>query len=136
MRRQGTEQARSSDEAAVMVVERRGLRYSGPAAIGQPREQEEPLDAAEAIRRYPKLLVWEAYLERVKANGGAAGVDHETIEKFEEGLKRQAVSKLEPDVLRQLFPAAGQSCSDPKEDGRRRVFGRADGGGSCGADGR
>jgi len=33
----------------------------------------------------PKALVWEAY-QNVKANGGAAGVDHETIEKFEERL--------------------------------------------------
>ncbi|BDV36193.1 hypothetical protein SS37A_37230 (plasmid) [Methylocystis iwaonis] len=31
----------------------------------------------------PNALVWEAY-QHVKANGGAPGVDHETIEKFEE----------------------------------------------------
>ena len=35
-----------------------------------------------------KALVWEAY-EHVKANGGAAGVDHETIEKFEERLRKK-----------------------------------------------
>ncbi len=34
----------------------------------------------------PKTLVWEAY-QNVKANGGAAGVDHETIEQFEERLR-------------------------------------------------
>ena len=30
----------------------------------------------------PKRLVWEAF-KRVKANGGGAGVDQESIEKFE-----------------------------------------------------
>ena len=34
----------------------------------------------------PKELVWNAYL-RVKANGGAPGVDGQTIEMFEKDLK-------------------------------------------------
>src|SRR4051812_3016907 len=34
----------------------------------------------------PKRVVWEAY-KRVKANRGAAGVDEQTIEGFEEDLK-------------------------------------------------
>jgi RNA-directed DNA polymerase len=33
-----------------------------------------------------KKLVWQAYLE-VKSNGGAAGVDKESIEAFEQNLK-------------------------------------------------
>ncbi|MBI3320133.1 MAG: group II intron reverse transcriptase/maturase, partial [Candidatus Omnitrophica bacterium] len=33
-----------------------------------------------------KKIVWEAY-ERVKANQGAAGVDSESIEVFEQDLK-------------------------------------------------
>ena len=33
-----------------------------------------------------KKIVWEAY-ERVKANQGAAGVDAESIEMFEQNLK-------------------------------------------------
>ena len=33
----------------------------------------------------PKVLVWEAWLH-VKANRGAAGIDSETIERFEEKL--------------------------------------------------
>ena len=34
-----------------------------------------------------KKLVWQAYLE-VKSNGGAAGVDKESIEAFEQNLKK------------------------------------------------
>ena len=33
----------------------------------------------------PKALVWEAF-QRVKANGGGAGVDNESIEAFEKSL--------------------------------------------------
>ena len=33
----------------------------------------------------PKALVWEAF-QRVKANGGSAGVDNESIEEFEKSL--------------------------------------------------
>ena len=51
---------------------------------GQLREQEEP---ASMTRPYaiPKRLVWEAF-QRVKANGGASGVDEETIADFEKKL--------------------------------------------------
>ena len=34
----------------------------------------------------PKRWVWDAY-KRVKANGGAAGVDDQSIEEFERDLK-------------------------------------------------
>ena len=34
----------------------------------------------------PKQLVWDAF-QRVKANGGSAGVDKESIEQFESKLK-------------------------------------------------
>jgi RNA-directed DNA polymerase len=30
----------------------------------------------------PKALVWEAY-QCVKANGGSAGIDHQSLEQFE-----------------------------------------------------
>jgi RNA-directed DNA polymerase len=33
----------------------------------------------------PKALVWAAF-QRVKANGGSAGVDDESIAKFEDNL--------------------------------------------------
>ena len=34
----------------------------------------------------PKRLVWDAF-QRVKSNGGAAGVDKETIEGFEKNFE-------------------------------------------------
>ena len=34
----------------------------------------------------PKALIWEAF-KKVKENGGAAGIDHESIEQFEHHLK-------------------------------------------------
>jgi RNA-directed DNA polymerase len=33
-----------------------------------------------------KIIVWEAY-QKVKANGGSAGVDNETIQAFDQNLK-------------------------------------------------
>jgi hypothetical protein len=39
----------------------------------------------------PKTLVWEAWL-RVKANHGSAGIDAETIERFETKLGEHARS--------------------------------------------
>jgi hypothetical protein len=53
----------------------------------------------------PKPLVWEAF-QRVKANGGRAGVDKESIEQFESKLEGQPVQALESDGFWQLFSAA------------------------------
>ena len=52
---------------------------------GQPRAREEPSSHAKPFR-ISKWVVWEAYT-RVKANHGAAGVDAESVEMFEQDLK-------------------------------------------------
>ena len=41
--------------------------------------------AATKSYEIPKKLVWEAY-KQVKANGGAAGVDEQSLAEFEEAL--------------------------------------------------
>ena len=74
----------------------------------------------------PKQLVWEAF-QRVKANGGAGGVDEESIEDVREEARRQPVQALESHGIRQLLPAAGQSRADPEEDRGHAHPGRADG---------
>src|SRR5580704_9532317 len=60
----------------------------------------------------PKTLIWEAWLH-VKANQGAAGIDAETIERFE--TKLAAAQALESDEFRQLLSAAGKGSADPEE---------------------
>ena len=72
----------SSDEGFVMKLERRGC-------VVQPRPQanwqrEEPVDKVKPFD-IPKREVWEAF-KRVKANQGAAGVDGQSIAKFEANL--------------------------------------------------
>jgi RNA-directed DNA polymerase len=47
--------------------------------VSESKSQVKPFDIS-------KRVVWEAYL-RVKANKGAAGVDGQTIEQYEQNLK-------------------------------------------------
>ena len=74
----------------------------------------------------PKALIWEAWLH-VKANQGAAGIDAETIERFENEAGRQPVQALESHELRQLLSAAGEGRADPEEVRRRPDTGHSDG---------
>jgi len=74
---------RSSEEGAVMAVERRGdVVRSG--SLGQPRVGRSPSDQTKPFK-ITKRQVYEAY-KRVKANGGAAGVDRQSLKDFEEDL--------------------------------------------------
>src|SRR5580704_13963242 len=72
----------------------------------------------------PKTLIWEAWLH-VKANQGAAGIDAETIERFE--TKLAAAQALESDEFRQLLSAAGKGSADPEEVRGRACVGHPDG---------
>ena len=74
----------------------------------------------------PKTLVWNAF-QRVKANGGGAGVDDESIEAFERMSRRQSVQTLESHGIRQLFSAAGQGRADSEEERGHENVGRAHG---------
>ena len=65
----------------------------------------------------PKAWVWEA-CQSVKANGGSAGIDRETLETFERRLGDNLYKLWNRLCLRQLLSAAGQGRPDPEEIGR------------------
>ena len=67
-----------------MGLERRGCIVR-PYANGTTSDGRILLDKAKPFS-ISKVFVWKAY-KRVKANGGAAGVDAQSIEEFEVNLK-------------------------------------------------
>lgn len=73
----------------------------------------------------PKTEVWQAYLE-VKSNGGAAGVDEQSLEAFEQDLKGDLSSPLESDEFRNLFPTPSESRTNTEAKRGYKSPGSAD----------
>jgi group II intron reverse transcriptase/maturase len=69
-----------------------------------------------------KREVWEAY-KRVKANKGAAGVDGQTIEAFEEDLEGNLYKLWNRLASGSYFPSPVLRVEIPKGDGRMRPLG-------------
>ncbi len=69
-----------------------------------------------------KHTVWEAY-ERVKANKGAAGVDEESIQKFEENLKDNLYKIWNRMSSGSYFPPPVKAVEIPKKNGGVRILG-------------
>ena len=69
-----------------------------------------------------KRVVWEAWLN-VKANQGAAGVDEESIAKFEKRLKPNLYKIWNRMSSGTYFPAPVRMVKIPKPDGRERTLG-------------
>jgi len=69
-----------------------------------------------------KQLVWEAY-QRVKANGGAAGVDEQSIEEFEVNLKDNLYKLWNRLSSGSYFPPAVRRVEIPKSGGGKRPLG-------------
>lgn len=69
-----------------------------------------------------KTVVWEAYL-RVKANKGAAGVDNESIEKFENNLKDNLYKIWNRMTSGSYFPPPVKAVEIPKKAGGIRILG-------------
>ena len=69
-----------------------------------------------------KQVVWEAYL-KVKANKGAAGIDKESMETFEENLKNNLYQIWNRMSSGSYLPPAALRCEIPKKDGKKRVLG-------------
>jgi len=69
-----------------------------------------------------KKLVWEAY-QRVKANGGSAGVDQESIERFESCLGDNLYVLWNRLCSGSYFPPPVKMVPIPKKSGGTRVLG-------------
>jgi RNA-directed DNA polymerase len=70
----------------------------------------------------PKQLVWEAF-QRVKANGGSAGVDEESIEQFESKLKDNLYKLWNRMAYGSYFPPPVKAVLIPKKCGGTRILG-------------
>jgi RNA-directed DNA polymerase len=87
----------------------------------QLRKWEEQMDKAKSYE-ISRHTVWEAY-ERVKANKGAAGVDEESIQKFEENLKDNLFKIWNRMSSGSYFPPPVKAVEIPKKNGGVRILG-------------
>lgn len=69
-----------------------------------------------------KPMVWEAY-RRVKANGGAAGVDAQSVEDFEVHLGDNLYKLWNRMSSGSYSPPPVRLCDIPKGDGKKRTLG-------------
>ena len=69
-----------------------------------------------------KQQVYEAY-QAVKSNGGAAGVDGQTIEQFEADLKSNLYKVWNRMCSGSYFPPPVRAVSIPKKSGGQRILG-------------
>ncbi len=70
----------------------------------------------------PKRLVWEAY-KRVKANGGAAGVDEQSLLEFEGALGNNLYRIWNRMSSGSYFPPPVKAVAIPKKSGGQRTLG-------------
>ena len=68
-----------------------------------------------------KQVVWEAF-KRVKANGGAAGVDGESIAEFEKDLKGNLYQTWNRMSSGSYFPPPVRTVEIPKDNGGIRPW--------------
>ena len=69
-----------------------------------------------------KQLVWKSY-QLVKANGGSAGIDQESIEDFEKNLKDNLYRIWNRMSSGTYFPPAVKAVPIPKKSGGERILG-------------
>jgi RNA-directed DNA polymerase len=98
----------------------KGLRHPARES-GQLPQQDEPDDRAKPFE-ISKRLVWDAY-KRVGANQGAAGVDAETIEEFEQNLRGNLYKLWNRLSSGTYFPPPVRSVAIPKNGHGERILG-------------
>jgi RNA-directed DNA polymerase len=118
---------RSSDEVAVIAMERRG-RVVQQKRIGQPI-REEPMSRAKPFE-ISKRDVFNAW-RQVRANRGAHGIDEQTIREFEESLKDNLYKLWNRLSSGSYFPPAIRAVEIPKRDGTMRQLGIPTAKGKC-----
>lgn len=69
-----------------------------------------------------KTIVWKAY-QKVKANGGAAGVDDESIQTFDQNLKDNLYKLWNRLSSGSYFPPPVKGVLIPKKSGGKRLLG-------------
>jgi len=70
----------------------------------------------------PKALVWKAF-QRVKSNGGGAGIDQESIVDFERNLSNNLYKIWTRMVSGSYFPPPVKAVPIPKKSGGTRTLG-------------
>jgi len=112
--------ARSSDEASVMEVERRGY----PVQLDLWQQLEIRRKATKKAKQFEitKQEVFNAW-KRVKANRGAPGVDKESLEVFGTNLKDNLYKLWNRMSSGSYFPQAVRRVEIPKKDGSTRPLG-------------
>jgi RNA-directed DNA polymerase len=83
--------------------------------VSEPKSEGKPFGIS-------KRLVWEAWL-RVKANKGAAGVDEESIQKFEENLSGNLYKLWNRMSSGSYIPPPVRAVQIPKKNGGVRILG-------------
>jgi RNA-directed DNA polymerase len=113
-------QPRSSVEASVMEVERRGLR-TWPNSKFNLKIKEETMNEAKPFD-VEKRLVWEAW-KRVKANGGSAGIDDEDLKTYDSDIGNNLYKLWNRMSSGSYFPKAVKLVEIPKPNGGKRPLG-------------
>jgi RNA-directed DNA polymerase len=87
----------------------------------QPQKWEEQMDKTKSYK-ISRHTVWEAY-KLVRANKGAAGVDEESIQKFEDNLKDNLYKIWNRMSSGSYFPPPVKAVEIPKKNGGVRILG-------------
>ena len=113
--------SRSSVETTVMGVERRAEVTQLRLPLTTP---EGGRDSGAETKSIPitKRMIWESY-KKVRKNKGAAGIDEETIEMYEERLEDNLYMLWNRMSSGSYFPPPVLEVEIPKDDGRKRKLG-------------
>src|SRR5690242_5759214 len=83
-------------------------------------KQEDAMRTTDKPFNITKKQVYEAY-KAVKSNGGAAGVDKQTIEQFESDLQNNLYKLWNRMSSGSYFPPAVRAVPIPKKSGGQRI---------------